>query len=491
MLYCCNLSKSPEQPFSTVLSLERARESLALCEVDQNTRSGEPAPPAGNSISTRALGRVVGRASWAFVEQALFSSSNFATNLILALWMSPTAYGGYMAATATFWVTVSVHDALLIQPMMVFGSVRFHHRPKSYLAVLMVFHWCISAIFSVALGVCGLCLMFWGARSTGSGLLGYAAAAPLVNLLWLARRKFYIWLHPRLAAGACAIYVVAMFAILFALYRSGLLSSFTAPLAVGGASALAIAAMTGLRRFELRSSARADFLREVAAAHWRYGRWAVLTGVAGWARGGLYYLVVPVLAGLEANAALNVLSNLVLPAVLMSLAATPLLVPAFSRARRDPRAAPLMWAVFLVAMAGASLYALLVALFGGTLIDLVYRGRYTQYADLAWLIGLIILPTAASTIFAAFLRAHERPDRELWAHLYAAAVTCFGIVAIAAWGLPGAIIGSLASAVTTMLVMFWAVLRTGHGTLGHLARPGPSLLAGARSVFWRASGDGL
>jgi len=36
-----------------------------------------------------------------------------------------------------------------------------------------------------------------------------------------------------------------------------------------------------------------------------------------------------------------------------------------------------------------------------------------------------------------------------------------GVVGIGAWGLLGAIIGLLASAVTTMFVMFWRVLRTG------------------------------
>jgi hypothetical protein len=78
----------------------------------------------------------------------------------------------------------------------------------------------------------------------------------------------------------------------------------------------------------------------------------------------------------------------------------------------------------------------------------------SQYDGFAWLIGLIAMPTAAYTTFSSFLRAYERPDRELSAHLCAAAVTCVGIVGIGAWGLLGAIIGLLASAVTAMFVMF-------------------------------------
>ena len=406
------------------------------------------------------LGHIISPVSWAVVDQALFSFSNFGANLVLALWLTPAAYGGYMAATAIFWITLSVHEGLLIQPMIVFGSGQFHDRHSSYLAILMTFHWGICAMISAALAAGGAVVIFWGSRISGLGLLGYAIAAPLVLLLWLVRRDFYVWSHPRLAARAGAIYMVGMFAILYALYRIGILSSFTAPLAAAGASTLAIAGSTGTRLLRLWSSWLDEFLWEVAAEHWHYGRWAVLTGVVGWARGMLYYLIVPVLVGLEANAALNVLWNLVMPAVQLNLASVPLLVPAFSRGRQNRRAVPLMWIVFLVLVAGASVYALLVGVFGGTLINLIYRGRYTQYADLAWLMGLIVLPSAAFITFIAFLRAHERPDRELSANVAAIVVACVGIIAIDAWGLLGAVLGLLASHVTTMLVSFWWVVRT-------------------------------
>jgi O-antigen/teichoic acid export membrane protein len=430
--------------------------------------------------SAGALGRVVGQASWATIDQALFSASGFAVNLILALWVTPEEYGGYMAASAVFWIALSFHDGLVIQPMMVFGSGRFHDRPNSYLAMLVTFHWCVSAIISAAFAIGGLTLIACGARTAGSGVLGFAAAAPSILLLWLVRRRFYVWSHPRLAAGACALYVVGVLVIVLALHDSGMLSSFTAALAAGGASALAVAAAVATRGFRLRLSRRGDPLREVAIVHWRYGRWAVLTGVAGWARGGVYYIVVPALAGLEANASLNVLWNLTMPAVLLNFAATALLVPAFIRARQHRRARSLMWVVLLVLMAGMALYALLVALFGEMLIDLVYRGRYSQYAHLAWLMGLILLPTAAITTFSAFLRAHERPDRELSANLCATAVACLGIIGIEAWGLVGAITGLLASGVTSMLVLLWWVKRIDlqHRSMTNVAQSMVSTVSG-------------
>jgi O-antigen/teichoic acid export membrane protein len=408
----------------------------------------------------RRLGRIVGRTSWAVIDQGLFSFSNFAANLVLALWLTPAEFGGYIAATAVFWIAVGVHSGLLIQPMMVFGSGRFHDRPSTYLAILTGFHWCVAAMISAALAVGGLSLIFLGSASLGWSILGYAVGAPLVLLQPLLRQTFYIWSHPRLAAAASTIYMGGTFAIVYALYRSATLSSFTTPLAAAGASAVSIAGMIAVRRVPLSSPRGGAFVREVAAAHWRYGRWAVVTGIVDWTRGSIYYLVVPVLVGLEANAALNVLRNLAMPALQAYLAASALLIPAFSRRARSRRVASLMWPALIVLVAGGAVYALLVGLFGGTLIELIYRGRYTKYADLAWLMGLLVVPTAASTTFGSFLRADEKPDRVLSAYVAATVVACVGIIAIYAWGLLGAVLGLLASSATTVLVMLWCVLRT-------------------------------
>ena len=231
-----------------------------------------------------------------------------------------------MSASALFWLVMNAHGGLLTEPMMVFGSGRFRDRGTSYLGILAVLQWCISAMISGGLAAGGFALMFWGSAESGLGMLGYALAAPAVLLLWLLRRAVYLWSHPRLAAIAGGVYLVGMLALLYALFSLGILSSFTAPLAAAGASALAVAGMMAMRRFPLWSSWRGDLTRQVVAAHWRYGRWAVVTGIFTWIPGCLYYLIVPLLVGLEANAALNALWNLVMPALQLYQALTLLLI---------------------------------------------------------------------------------------------------------------------------------------------------------------------
>jgi O-antigen/teichoic acid export membrane protein len=252
-----------------------------------------------------------------------------------------------------------------------------------------------------------------------------------------------------------------MLMIMYILYRSAALTPFTAPLAAAGASVLAIVSIVSRRPFKLWSPWRGDFMRQVAAEHWHYGRWTLLTAIVAWIPACLYYIIVPLLVGLDANGALNALMNLVMPAAQVASASTFLLIPAFGRQRQQRRSASLIWLVFVVMMAGASLYAVLVGVFGGPMMHLLYREQYIEYADFAWLVGLIAVPSAGIATLGSALRAFERPDRVLWAYVTSTAVTCvFGVAAVATWGLLGAILGLLGGYVITMLVMLWWVLRT-------------------------------
>jgi O-antigen/teichoic acid export membrane protein len=357
---------------------------------------------------------------------------------------------------------LNIYVGLLGEPMTVFGSGRFRHCLCSYFAVLAAFHWCVAAMLSVGLATAGLAIIFWGSMAAGLSIFGYAVSAPVQLLLGLVRRSVYLCSNPRLAGTAAGVYLLGMLTIMYILYDTVALSSFTAPLAAAGASALATAAIMVGRGFPLWSPCRGDFMREVAVAHWRYGRWAVVAGMAAWAPTGVVYLLImPVFVGLEGNAALNALWNLAMPAIQLWLALNLLLVPAFGRARRERGARSLMWISLSVITGAALLYASIVGLFGGSVMDLIYRGRYTQYSHLAWLIGLAALPSAGIAVFESALRAHERPDRILWSYVVSTVVTCvFGIVAVATLGVVGGVLTLLARDITTMLTELLWVLRT-------------------------------
>src|SRR6266851_3248455 len=228
---------------------------------------------------------VIGRASWTAVDHSLLGLANFAGNLVLARWLLPAEYGGYVSASALFWMIANVHNGLLIDPMMVFGSGRFHDRLSSYFAVLAVVHWCISTMTSIGLAAIAVGLILWGSLVSAWSMIGYALAAPAVLLLALLRRTVYLQSHPRLAAFASGVYTIGMLALIYALNRTATLSSFTAPLAAAGASAVATVGIMAMQRVPLWSRRRDPFMRQVATAHWRYGRWAVVSSILSWIPG--------------------------------------------------------------------------------------------------------------------------------------------------------------------------------------------------------------
>jgi hypothetical protein len=238
-----------------------------------------------NSVSLKKLSGAAGRVSWTFIDQAQLGLSNFAVSALLARWLIPAEYGGYVAAAAIFWVTMIIHTGLLADPMMVYGSGRFRDRSSAYGAVVLLFHCGMTAMISAALAAIGLALLFWNDRTSGSSLLGFALAAPLVLLLPLLRRTIYLWSHPRLSAAATGIYLVGILAILYGLKASAALSPFTAPFAAAGASTLAIAGIVAMRRRALESFPQGHLVREVAVAHRRYGLWSTFVGIINWAQG--------------------------------------------------------------------------------------------------------------------------------------------------------------------------------------------------------------
>jgi len=213
----------------------------------------------------------------------------------------------------------------------------------------------------------------------------------------------------------------------------------------------------------IQSPRGGNFIREVISVHWNYGRWAVARGLLSGIPNSLYYFVLPILVGLEANAALNALNALILPATQVNIALWLLLVPVFGRMRQRGRLLPMVWAAAAALAAGGALYAVLVGLFSRPVMNFLYAGRYDQYGYFGWLIGLVAVTNVVNAVLGSALCACGRPDRALWANISAVTTSCtFGVVATAIWGLTGAILGFVAADLTTTLALLWLFLHTDH-----------------------------
>ncbi|HTD47393.1 MAG TPA: hypothetical protein VK881_09015 [bacterium] len=417
---------------------------------------------------------------WAVMDQGLFAVSNFLLNVLLARWLPPKEYGAFTIAFTVFLLLGTAHEALLTEPMLVFGPSRYKERRSEYLRALLGGHWGLVIAGSLFVGICGGVIGASGPSVLASALLGFAAAGPVILLLWFMRRACYMRLEPHLAASGGLVYLVLMVIGLFELSRHGWLSIAAALWVMGSASLITSLWLAARLRLSIRPSAPAAVAREVLRDHWGYGRWSAATMGLVWLPGNIYYLLLPVFRGLEASGTFKALTNLILPVQHVYTAMAILLVPALVRARGEAEFGRLTSLTLALVTAGSLAYCALLIVFHHPIMAWMYGGQYEGYIDVLWMLGFVLVASGAASILSGALRALERPDQVFWAYgLSTVAVLTFGLWATVAWGVVGAGLGLALSSAARAAAM-WAYY---HRSGGSHAAPGIPRIVGATHVL--------
>lgn len=408
------------------------------------------------ALSPRRCGRLsrwLDRGFWALADQGLFAGSNFAVNICLARWLPEASYGAFATAYACFLFLGVFHTALLTEPMLVFGSGRYRDRLEPYLGWLLRRHARFCVVAGLMLAAAGAAAQVGGHGLLAQALFALALTQPAQLLPWMLRDANYIGGHPRDSAAGGACYLLVIGVVLFTLARLDRLTIVTGILAMGTAALAASALFVWRLRVPIFGAIAAP--PGAAADHWRYGRWAIATGLTHYIPQNLPLLLVPMILGYAAGGTLKALLNLTVPFVIAGWAFSTLVVPVLV-ARRNTREFGQVAAVAAgVLVVIAALAWLPVALFNRQTLDLIYDGRFSEEARLLWLIGLIPLLTGPTSIMAAALRALERPDRVFYAHLTASIVlVVVGLPLLTTIGLPGMIGGMVAGQVAQVLVIW-------------------------------------
>lgn len=417
----------------------------------------------GIGVAVRRWG---GRGFWAILDQGSFAGANFLLNVLLARWLAPEDYGGFAVAFSLFLLLSTFHAALLIEPMLVFGSGRYSETFDRYLALLLRAHVVVSLAITAALlaTAAGFALAF-GVDERTPTLVALAAASPFVLFQWLMRRSCYVHMNPRAAALAGSGYLAAVVAGAAALFHFGLLSAVTAIGLMALASLLAgLAIWRRPRPLGADIGLLSPFGREVLREHWRYGRWATASAALTWVPGNLFYVVLPARAGLDATAALRAVVNLTIPVVQFGGAFGTILLPAMVRARGTGALARLARnAVALFAAMALAYYGFLLA-FAEPLMAWLYAGRYDAYSGIIWVVGLLPLTAGLTMVFGAVLRACEAPALVFWSYVASSAVAVLLVATLLGpFGVVGGAFGMVAASLTTALAMAAFVAWLGRG----------------------------
>jgi O-antigen/teichoic acid export membrane protein len=365
----------------------------------------------------------------AILDQGIFTGSNFVIGVMLARWLSPEEYGTYAVAFAVLLLLLMVHQALLLEPMLVFGGSVYRNHLRGYLKALLLIHLGMSLVIVFVLCVsAGVALKLGQTNGLPGAFVGVAFAAPFVLLFWLAKRTFYLKLSPAPSAGGALLYCALTIGGLALVYRHGLLSPLSALLLMGvgglGASLLLLTYL-GSR---LPSSQDGPSLLDAWRRHWRYGRWALGSNAMMWIPVNMFYPLLSSFSGMAEAGELKALMNFASPVLQTCAALSPLMLPYASHVLEERGGAGVSFVLrrmTLLYVSCAVPYWVMLLLFKGPAFRILYSGRYTE---VAYLLPIVALASVFGSAFfgpAIALRAMECPG------LVFAAVSASSCVSVA------------------------------------------------------------
>jgi O-antigen/teichoic acid export membrane protein len=391
------------------------------------------------------------RALFAVADQGLISGSHFVLGIQLARYLHPAGYGAYALAFSMFSLLAMLHQAIVLEPLSVFGGSKYRGSLRRYLGQLLGLQ-TVSGIACLGILLVAAIVVYIGRQSTelALSLLGVGIATPFVLLFAFTRRALYLEYRSNIAAGGAVLYGAFLFAGLWFLNQLGVVSVFTAFLDMGAAAAATSMLLFLYVRPTLKGHSR-ERKMAIANEHWRYGRWALGSSLCTWITWNLWYAIVSSFTGLAATGTLKALLNLAMP-VTQSLAALSLLVlphaaqvtqsEGWAGAKRQAMTVGSLFA------AGAALYWTIIIVCGAPLISFLYAGRYGDTVSyLPWLALASIAAGAVAGPVSA-LRALQTPATVCLTFSISSVVgLCVGIPGTRAYGIAGAISGILVSSV--------------------------------------------
>ncbi len=446
-----------------------------MSKIDEKEVSFEDAP--AEAVGKGKLGKHLGldaemirtrllpwlsKGGLAIADQGLISGSNFLVSILLARWLGAEQYGAYAIAFGIFILLSLIYQALVLEPMAVFGGSTYRNSVRGYLNTLLRIHWQISLSLLVVFGVTAAVIWQFGHQSTLAGAFaGVTLASPCVLLFWLARRTYYLELWPLEAAAGSLIYCGLILVALFFLFHRNLLSTFSAFAVIAlGAAVTSIALWIRLRKL-LPQGERTPPLGETWGKHWGYGRWALATSFVSWVPAYIYYPLLSSFAGLAASGQMKALMNLTLPFEQTKAALSMLFLPYAARvASRKSKSGSmaLTTQMTLLAFGGAMVYWGLVLPLRGPIFRLMYGGNYADVLHLLPLVAFGQVFWSAAYGPAIALRGMEAPHLVFKAFGIAMlASLAVGVPATWFWGLKGAIWGSNVADIVSLIVVFVVV----------------------------------
>jgi O-antigen/teichoic acid export membrane protein len=390
---------------------------------------------------------------WAILDQGLFALSNFLINLFLARWLTPSEYGSFSIVFIVFLMFGTFHSALVTEPMVVFASNAYKTRLPAYMSMVFYSHWGLTLLFSSLCLLLAAIAWFQHYHMLAFSIVGLAVASPLILYQWLARRVCYVSLKPHLAGYAGVLYATLMSLGGLLLYHYQWINGASILLLMGTASFCSgLYSMTRLKIWNPRIPTDLPAI-EYLNNHWGHGKWMVGTSLMSWAFSNVFLLLLPIASGLESTGAARALLVTLMPMFLVITAVNHLLLPLLVRIRTESSFNRVVCSTAACLILASMCYGSVIGLFNETIINYFFNGHYVEYANLLWVLVILLPLMALVMIIGVAIRAFERPERQFADFLRSSYISLpVGFALTGVWGIWGAAIAMVLS--QTILAMY-------------------------------------
>jgi O-antigen/teichoic acid export membrane protein len=385
-------------------------------------------------------------------DQAVASATNFLTGIIIARSCSKEELGLYMLGFSVILLVTDLQTSLISTPYMVYAP-RLKGRAHALYTGSTLIHQLTFSLLVIFALICGTIAVTMGVGPRGLGPVLWALVAVItfIMLREYARRVCFARLKLLTAFLFDTCIAIGQIGGLLVLGRFRLLSASRAYWVIGSTCGIALVWWLWSNRefYRLRiSESRADLKK-----NWVFGKWVFASGLVwavsmnlypwflaffhGTASTGVWAACLGVVS--VGNPALLGIQNLVGPKI------AHLYVEVSPKALRR-----LVLKISAVITLPMSLLCLVMILWGGRLIALLYGDQYAGSGLVVTILALNLLVLATAFSFSRALFAMERADLDFLVNFAALFImVTLGLWLVRAFGPLGAAIGMLVAGLVT------------------------------------------
>jgi O-antigen/teichoic acid export membrane protein len=379
------------------------------------------------------------------VDQAIVSSTNFLTAVIVARGASAGELGLYSLGFGVVVLLACVQGALVSIPYNVYAMRVPAEERRAYTGSTLVHHLCVSGASAALLAAAGLLLAGRSVPGVAAVVSMLAVAVPFTLAREYGRQLLFSNLRYASALLLDAAVAAVQLGLLLALARDARLSAAAAYGAIAAACALAVALFAAMARRLFQLAPRR--ILPTFRMNWATGRWSLAAGVAAVASAQLYPWFTAATRGPDEAGVLAACFGITALANPLLIGTGNFLAPQIMHAyaRGGLRAVQRVTRLALVAVTAAmALLCLLLFLAGGALLGFVFGPRFAPHG-LA--VGVLSLSLVADWLslpahYALFFMDRARVMFKCSAIVLATTVLV-GFALVSALGAMGAAIGLL------------------------------------------------